>query len=61
MAFWTTGGSAKDPKRNFRFKIIITGFAQGASDANVDAGSSTVWWAKKVQKPRNITKPTSFS
>jgi hypothetical protein len=39
MSFWTEVGG-KDPKRNFRFRVTIGGFS-----------SSTVWWAKKVQKP----------
>jgi hypothetical protein len=52
MAFWTDGGIAKDPKRNFRFKVVINGFAEGANGNNANAaGDSTVWWAKKVQKP----------
>ena len=40
MAFWNDQG--KDPKRNFRFKVIMTGekFPEG-----------TIWWAKKVGKP----------
>ena len=52
MAFWTEGGGARDPKRNFRFKVEINGFDQRpeAGAANTE-GSSTVWWAKKVQKP----------
>lgn len=53
MAFWTEGGSAKDPKRNFRFKVVINGFISANNDLpDVVAGeNSTVWWAKKVQKP----------
>jgi len=52
MAFWTDGGQASDPKRNFRFRVTIGGFApsEDAGDANRE-GTSTVWWAKKVQKP----------
>ena len=41
MAFWTTTPE-RDPKRNFRFQIFITG-VQGTEPA--------VWWAKKVAKP----------
>ena len=41
MSFWTDSGG-KDPKRNFRFKVTITGFGEKKSQA---------WWAKKVQKP----------
>ena len=48
MAFWTDGGSDVDPKRNFRFKVIINGFNNAA---NENAGDTLVWWAKKVQKP----------
>ena len=54
MAFWTDGGIAKDPKRNFRFKVEIGGFAEAASDAN-GGGDTTVWWAKKIQKPNFTT------
>ena len=49
MAFWTDGGSDVDPKRNFRFKVIINGFSNTANDGG--ASDSLVWWAKKVQKP----------
>ena len=41
MAFWNVEGS-KDPKRNFRFKVMIEGL-QG------DEG--LVWFAKKATKP----------
>ena len=41
MAFWTTTPE-RDPKRNFRFQVFITG-VQGTEPA--------VWWAKKVAKP----------
>ena len=53
MAFWTEGGSAKDPKRNFRFKVIINGFISANNNLpeNVAGENSIVWWAKKVQKP----------
>jgi hypothetical protein len=54
MAFWTDGGIAKDPKRNFRFKVEIGGFSESASDAN-GGGDTTVWWAKKIQKPNFTT------
>ncbi len=46
MAFWTNG-AAEDPKRNFRFIVTIAGFKTGPDGD----GESTVWWAKKVQKP----------
>ena len=53
MAFWTDGGKAgaNDPKRNFRFKVEIGGFANSDDGDN----QSTVWWAKKVQKPNWTT------
>ena len=41
MSFWTNGGSAEDPKRNFRFKVQITGLG----------GNSVLWWAKTVSTP----------
>ena len=41
MSFWTDTG-AHDPKRNFRFRVRITGFT---------GNDTIVWWAKKVQKP----------
>ena len=51
MAFWTDGASV-DPKRNFRFKIIISGFSSAArGDVSDETSQSSVWWAKKVQKP----------
>jgi hypothetical protein len=40
MAFWNNTG--KDPKRNFRFKVAISGL-QGSG--------GLMWWAKKVTKP----------
>tara|TARA_Y100000593_G_C4313172_1_gene339423 strand:- start:2947 stop:3510 length:564 start_codon:yes stop_codon:yes gene_type:complete len=40
MAFWNEQGD--DPKRNFRFKIMISGL-QGAQ--------GMMWWAKKTGKP----------
>ena len=42
MAFWTNNTGA-DPKRNFRFKIMIDGL-QGEQQG-------MIWWAKKVTKP----------
>ena len=45
MAFWAAsynGADGKDPKRGFRFKVIINGL-QGEQPL--------VWWAKKVDKP----------
>ena len=41
MAFWNVQ-DGKDPKRNFRFKIMIPG---------LQAGQGLIWWAKKVSKP----------
>jgi len=41
MAFWNES-TGKDPKRNFRFRIMIGGL-QKTQDL--------VWWAKKVGKP----------
>tara|TARA_Y100001972_G_scaffold126340_2_gene179847 strand:+ start:799 stop:1440 length:642 start_codon:yes stop_codon:yes gene_type:complete len=45
MSFWTAthGIGNKEPKRAFRFKVIINGL-----DAD---GSGYVWFAKKVSKP----------
>lgn len=42
MAFWSDSYSSggKDPKRNFRFQVQITGL-----------GTDVVWWAKSVTKP----------
>ena len=45
MAFWTTTPE-KDPKRNFRFKVLIDGLQTGP-----DGTQPSVWWAKKIQKP----------
>ena len=49
MPFWSTTFQntedvLKDPKRNFRFFITITGIT-------TDNGGSMVWYAKDVQKP----------
>ena len=41
MSFWTTTPE-RDPKRNFRFQVFITG---------IQDSEPAVWWAKKVQKP----------
>lgn len=41
MAFWTSP-VGRDPKRNFRFQVLIT---------NMHKGEPAVWWAKKVAKP----------
>jgi len=50
MAFWTdsfSNSGNKDPKRNFRFIVEITGLSDDAG-----AGStSIVWYAKKASKP----------
>ena len=42
MAFWTTTPE-RDPKRNFRFQVLMTGI-QGEDQP-------AVWWAKKIAKP----------
>lgn len=56
MSFWTDGGSAEDPKRNFRFKVSIGGFAGPlAKQASDEADDQLVWYAKKVQKPNFTT------
>jgi|TARA_B100000900_G_C20559000_1_gene708047 hypothetical protein len=49
MPFWSddfrnTQLDLKDPKRQFRFKVEITGI-------NADTGGSLVWYAKAVNKP----------
>ena len=49
MPFWSTTFQnteevLKDPKRNFRFYITITGIT-------TDNGGPMVWYAKEVQKP----------
>lgn len=49
MPFWSTTFQntedvLKDPKRNFRFFVTITGI-------NADNGGSMVWYAKDIQKP----------
>ena len=41
MAFWTNSQD-RDPKRNFRFQVLIT----GQQDSE-----TAVWWAKKITKP----------
>ena len=41
MAFWTTTPD-RDPKRNFRFQVFMTG---------IQDSEPAVWWAKKVAKP----------
>jgi len=51
MAFWTenfSGSEYKDPKRNFRFIVQITGLS---SAAGTGATSSIVWYAKTATKP----------
>ena len=48
MAFWTenfSNGTQKDPKRNFRFTVQITGL----TDTGIT--SSIVWYAKTATKP----------
>jgi hypothetical protein len=47
MPFWSDdfrSGQLKDPKRQFRFKVEITGI-------NADTGGSLVWYAKTISKP----------
>jgi len=44
MAFWTKAAiTDRDPKRNFRFRVLIGGIQ--------DEVNNSVWWAKKVTKP----------
>ena len=41
MAFWTeVTADTKDPKRQFRFTLQITGF-----------GAGLIWFVKKINKP----------
>lgn len=50
MAFWTenfSGSEYKDPKRNFRFIVQITGL----SDVEGGGSTSIVWYAKTATKP----------
>jgi hypothetical protein len=48
MPFWSddfrSKPELKDPKRQFRFKVEITGI-------NADTGGSLVWYAKSINKP----------
>jgi hypothetical protein len=47
MPFWSDdyrSGNLKDPKRQFRFKVEITGI-------DADTGGSLMWYAKTVNKP----------
>ena len=47
MPFWSDdfrSGDLKDPKRQFRFKVEITGI-------DADTGGSLVWYAKAINKP----------
>lgn len=55
MSFWTDGGNAEDPKRNFRFKVTIGGFNGDAAKKASGETDSMVWYAKKVQKPNFTT------
>lgn len=55
MSFWTNGDSGKDPKRNFRFKVTISGFSGENQKKVGKSDSSLVWYAKKVQKPNFTT------
>ncbi len=47
MPFWTTpqGGTGRDPKRGFRFRISINNISGG------DNPSPYMWYAKTVDKP----------
>jgi hypothetical protein len=51
MSLWTTNfgedSTLKDPKRNFRFRITITGLSDDAGTG----GSGIVWYAKTAEKP----------
>lgn len=54
MAFWTDNNGAKEPKRNFRFQVSMTGLNDGEKGGGQNssaADSSILWWAKKVTKP----------
>ncbi len=52
MAFWTDNAGAKEPKRNFRFHVSMTGLQnKGPAETDAQANSSVLWWAKKVTKP----------
>ncbi len=47
MPFWSDdyrSGNLKDPKRQYRFKVEITGIS-------ADTGGSLVWYAKTINKP----------
>ena len=46
MAFWTDiySSGEKDPKRNFRFKVQVTGLQDSS-------GNDIIWYAKEVTKP----------
>ena len=55
MSFWTDGGNAQDPKRNFRFKVTIGGFGEATAEQASDEIDKLVWFAKKVQKPNFTT------
>jgi len=50
MAFWgenLSAGTAQDPKRNFRFKVLF-----GGGTGSPDVQNKVVWWAKSVGKPK---------
>jgi hypothetical protein len=54
MAFWSAaynGADGKDPKRGFKFKIIMNGMS----------GEQIVWFAKKVSKPGFEVTETAHS
>ena len=51
MAFWT-GNGPKEPKRNFRFQVSMSGLnAENKGPQSGRADSAIAWWAKKVTKP----------
>ena len=51
MAFWTSvAEGAKDPKRNFRFKVVFN---------KLDGDEPMVWWAKSVDKPNFSVQESS--
>ena len=53
MAFWTASKAdlGKDPKRGFRFKVVMTTITG-------QTNGSIMWWAKSVDKPSFETSVT---
>lgn len=51
MAFWTDNSGAKEPKRNFRFHVSMTGVNANKGGNENTSDTSVLWWAKKVTKP----------